>query len=269
MATSCPAGFNVEQFRNAVYLTYDGVARDPESPLHFNVGADYAVALLRYERSELDTLPKRATARFAGVGNPHRIGKVHEGETVVEVGSGGGTDLLISARRAGEAGRAIGIDPTPAMRQIAMESAIEAGLADRILILEGTSEDLPLPDASVDVVSSNGVLNLAVDKQRAIGEMFRVLVPGGRLHLADVFLGKELKESERLDSNLWAGCVAGALLEAEILEIAATAGFKDGRIVERFDCFRGSRVEKTVSPTVGVHGANFFARKPGSRLQAI
>ena len=84
---------------------------------------------------------------------------------------------------------------------------------------------------------------------------------GGRLHLADVFLGKELKESERLDANLWAGCVAGALLEAEVIDIAEEVGFRDCRIVERFDCFQGSRVENKVSTTVGVHGANFFATK--------
>jgi ubiquinone/menaquinone biosynthesis C-methylase UbiE len=261
MATACPAGFDVQEFRDTVYATYDLVARNPECPMHFNVGADYAVNLLRYDRSELDDLPKRASARFAGVGNPHRIGPVHPGETVVDVGSGGGLDLLIAADRVGPTGRAIGIDPTAAMREAAMASVIDAGLASRIRILEGTSEDIPLPDASVEVVISNGVLNLAVDKRKAIQEICRVLVPGGRLHLADVFLDKDLKESERLDAKLWAGCVAGALLEADILDIANDAGFQNCRIVERFECFLGSRVEKTVSPTVGVHGANFFAQK--------
>jgi arsenite methyltransferase len=261
MATTCPIGFNVQHFRSAVQTTYDRVARDPESPLHFNTGLAYAVNLLRYERRELETLPTRATARFAGVGNPHRVGMCHEGETVVDVGSGGGMDLLIAARRVGETGRAIGIDPSEAMREAAMESAREAGLANRILTLEGTSEDIPLPDASADVVISNGVLNLAVDKQRAIHEIYRVLVPGGRLYLADVFLGQDLKETERLDANLWAGCVGGALLEAELIDLAEEAGFRDCRIMERFDCFRGSRVEKKVSSTVGVHGANFFAQK--------
>jgi SAM-dependent methyltransferase len=261
MAATCPVGFDVQRFRNSVYVTYDRVARDPGSPLHFNVGADYAVHLLRYDRSELDDLPNRATARFAGVGNPHRIGKLEPGETVVDIGSGGGMDLMMAADRVGPTGRAIGIDPTAAMREAALASCIEAGLETRVRILEGTFEDIPLPDSSADVVLSNGVLNLAVDKQKAIREIYRVLVPGGRLHLADVFLGKELKESERLDAGLWAGCIAGALLETEIIEIAQDAGFKDCRIVERFDCFQGSRVGETVSPTVGVHGANFFAQK--------
>ncbi len=125
--------------------------------------------------------------------------------------------MLIAARRVGETGRAIGIDPTEAMRESAMASARDAGLTNRVLTLEGTSEDIPLPDASANVVISNGVLNLALDKRRAIREIYRVLAPGGRLYLADVFLGKDLKENERLDANLWAGCVAGALLEAELI----------------------------------------------------
>src|SRR5262245_33257164 len=261
MTATCPIGFDVLRLRNAVEATYDRVARDPETSFHFNMGADYAVNLLRYERSELDTLPKRATARFAGVGNPHRIGAVREGETVIDIGSGGGTDLLIAARRVGETGRAIGIDPTKAMREAAMASARDLAIAHRVLTLEGTSEDIPLPDASANVVISNGVLNLALDKRRAIREIYRVLAPGGRLHLADVFLDKDLNESERLDPNLWAGCVAGALLEAEVISIAEQTGFLDSRITERFDCFRGSGVEKNVSSTVGVHGANFFAQK--------
>ena len=150
MAATCPVGFDVQTFHNTVYVTYDRVARDPDSPLHFNVGADYAVNLLRYDRSELDALPKRATARFAGVGNPHRIAPIHAGETVVDIGSGGGMDLLIAADRVGPTGRAIGIDPTAAMREAAMASVNEAGLGNRIRILEGTSDDIPLPDATAE-----------------------------------------------------------------------------------------------------------------------
>jgi ubiquinone/menaquinone biosynthesis C-methylase UbiE len=193
---------------------------------HFNVGVDYAVNLLRYDRSELDDLPSRATARFAGVGNPHRIGKLEPGETVVDIGSGGGMDLLIAADRVGPTGRAIGIEPTAAMREASLASCIEAGLEPRVRVLEGTSEDIPLPDCSVDVVISNGVLNLSEDRRKAFREMHRVLVPGGRLHLADVFHDPQV--------------------EAEIINIATDAGFNECRIVERFD---------------EVHGANFFAQK--------
>ena len=193
---------------------------------HCNIGVDYAVNLLRYDRSELDDLPNRATARFAGVGNPHRIGSLEPGETVVDIGCGGGMDLLIAADRVGPTGRAIGIDRTTAMREASLASCIEAGVETRVRILEGTSEGLPLPDSSVDVVISNGVLNLAVDKRKAFREMYRVLVPGGRLHLADLF--------------------HDAQIEAEIIEFAIDAGIKECRIVERF---------------AGVHGANLFAQK--------
>ena len=261
MATTCPLGFNVQGLRDAVQSTYERVARNPESPFHFNMGAEYAVNLLRYDPSQLATLPNRATARFAGVGNPHRIGVIEKGETVVDIGSGGGMDLLIAARRVGEAGKAIGIDPTQAMREAAMASAQDAGLADRVITLDGKSEEIPLPDASVNVVISNGVLNLALDKREAFREIYRVLMPGGRLYLADVFLDKDLKETERSDTSLWAGCVAGALLETEALTIAEEVGFRNCAIVERFDCFQGSRVETNVSATVGVHGANFIAHK--------
>jgi arsenite methyltransferase len=261
VAATCPIGFDVLRLRNAVAETYGRVARDPETSFHFNMGADYAVNLLRYERSELDALPKRATDRFAGVGNPHRIGAIREGEVVVDIGCGGGMDLLIAARRVGETGRAIGIDPTSAMREATMDSARDLGLIHRVQTFEGTSEDIPLPDASVNVIISNGVLNLAIDKRKAIHEMYRVLGPGGALYLADVFLDRDLKESERLDASLWAGCVGGALLEAELIDIARQAGFVGSGIVERFDSFRGSLVEKNVAPVIGVHGANFFAQK--------
>lgn len=261
MARTCPVGFNVQRLRDAVHATYERVAMNPETAFHFNMGAEYAVNLLRYDLSELTTLPSRATARFAGVGNPHRIGAIQKGETVLDIGSGGGMDLLIAARRVGEAGKAIGIEPTAAMREATMASAQDAGVADWVITLDCRSEELPLPDMSVNVVISNGVLNLALDKRKAFTEIYRVLRPGGRLYLADVFLDKDLKETERSDASLWAGCVAGALLEGEALVLAEEVGFRDVAIVERFDCFQGSRVEKNVSATVGVHGANFIAQK--------
>jgi ubiquinone/menaquinone biosynthesis C-methylase UbiE len=261
MATACPTGFDAQRLEEAVRSIYDRVAADPGTAFHFNIGAEYAINLLHYDRQEIESLPERATSRVAGVGNPHRVGKIYEGETVVDVGSGGGTDLLIAARRVGVSGRVIGIDPNPAMREAVQRSALEAGLGGQVVVLEGTSERIPLPDSTADVVISNGVLNLAMDKRRAVREIHRVLAPGGRLYLADVFLNLDLKESERSNSNLWAGCVAGALLESELIAISEETGFEDCRIVERFDSFQGSAVERNVSARVAVHGANFHARK--------
>ncbi|HEX4998746.1 MAG TPA: methyltransferase domain-containing protein [Terriglobia bacterium] len=257
MATACPTGFDAKRLRESVRTIYDRVAADPATGFHFNVGLEYAVNLLHYDRRDLETLPKRATARFAGVGNPHRIGPIPPGATVVDIGSGAGADLLIAALRVGPSGRAIGVDPNLAMRESVMASARDAGLADRVSTLDGISESLPLPDGSADVAISNGVLNLAMDKRKAVAEIHRVLRPGGKLYLADVFLDVQLRESERANSDLWAGCVAGALREEELIEIARQEGFKDCRIVERFRSFQGSQVEKKVSAKAGVHGANF------------
>jgi arsenite methyltransferase len=204
MALSCPTGFDVELLRNEVRATYSRVATEPDGDYHFNRGVDYAVELLSYNRSALEALPAEATASFAGVGNPHLIGAFPNDPVVLDIGSGAGTDLLLAARRAGPGGRAIGVDMTPAMRRQARENAAQAGLADRVEVRDGLAEDLPLGDSSVDVVISNGVLNLATDKYKAFSEIHRVLRPGGRLHLADVFLDVDLHEKERMDAHLWA-----------------------------------------------------------------
>ena len=261
MSATCPTGFPVDCMRGAVEAIYAGVATNPETPFHFNVGGDYAVSLLHYDRREIDALPRRATARFAGTGNPHRAGTINEGETGVDIRSGGGTDLLMAARRGGPKGRVIGVDPTEAMRTAAWESVVEAGATGRVSLVEGRSECIPLPDSTANVVISNGVLNLSIDKGRSVQEIFRVLAPGGRVYLADVFLDKDLKESERLDADLWAGCVAGALQESELIALALEAGFENPRIVERYDCFQNSRVERKVASVIGVHGATFCAQK--------
>lgn len=187
-----------------VTATYDQVARDPDGDFHFHRGPDYAATMLSYEPSDLARLPALSTARFAGVGNPHRIGPIAPGETVVDVGSGAGTDLLLAALRVGPRGRAIGVDPTPAMRACAGEGARKLGVEAIVDLRPGTSDALPIEDESVDVGISNGVINLAPDKLRAFSEIHRVLKPGGRLYLADVSVARELKLDARADIDLWA-----------------------------------------------------------------
>jgi SAM-dependent methyltransferase len=204
MAIHCPIDFDVEGLRRAVQATYEQVVEAPDGDFHFHRGIEYACDLLRYERAELESLPVVSTERFAGVANPHRIGTIDRGETVLDIGSGSGADLLLAARRVAPEGRAIGIDMTPAMRELARHSAIEAGLGDVVELREGLAEELPVEDGSVDVVISNGVLNLTTDKERAFGEIARVLRPGGRLHLADVVIKTELREDTRDDIDLWA-----------------------------------------------------------------
>ena len=262
MAQVAPAGFDMQRLRDQVLATYNRVALEPEGNFHFHRGADYACETLRYDRAELAQLPTLATARFAGVGNPHRIGRIEPGETVLDHACGAGTDLLLAARKVGRSGRAIGVDMAPGMRACASEAASQAGVSTWTEVLDGFYEALPLPDECIDVVISNGVVNLAPDKQRVFSEIARVLKPGGRLYLADVVVQRELTLEARANPDLWAACIGGALPEPELYQIAAEAGLLDARIAERFACFAGTSAEQKVSEDLRVQGVNFFARKP-------
>ena len=169
--------------------------------------------------------------------------------------------MLLAARRVGHRGRAIGVDMTPAMRDAAVRGAAEAGLSDVVTVRAGYFEQLPVDDESVDVVISNGVVNLAPDKEQVFAEIRRVLRPGGRLYLADVVVQRELKEEVRNSPDLWAACIAGALPEPELPLLALTAGLRDPRITERFDCFRDTSAEAKVARDLRVQAVNFLARK--------
>jgi arsenite methyltransferase len=204
MAASCPADFDVARLRKQVSQTYDRVVREPKGDFHFHRGAEYACRMLRYDPNELAKIPDESTASFAGVGNPHRIGPIEPGETVLDIGCGAGMDLLLAARRTGSSGHAIGVDMTPAMLELAKRGALKTGLWENIAVRRGIAEDLPVTSESVDVVISNGVLNLSPDKDRAFREIYRVLYPGGRLYLADVVVQRELSIAVRSDVDLWA-----------------------------------------------------------------
>lgn len=261
MATTCPTGFDVGRLRAQVLATYDRVAREPEGDFHFHRGPEYAARYLRYNPVELRQLPGASTSRFAGVGNPLRIGPIRPGETVLDHACGAGMDLLLAAMRVGPAGRAIGVDMTPAMCAVAADSAREAGIGRIVEIHNGMYEALPVADQTVDVVISNGVVNLAPDKSRVFAEIHRVLKPGGRLYLADVIVARELTLQARSNPDLWAACVGGALPELELYGLAAATGFEDARITERFECFSGTSAEVKVSKDLRIQGANFYARK--------
>lgn len=204
MAITCPAGFNIDKLHQLVRAEYDRVAREPEGNFHFHCGARYAARMLGYDAVALATLPEEATASFAGVGNPLRIGSIEPGETVLDIGCGAGTDLLLAARRVGAGGRAIGVEMTPAMIERAKCAAIKAGCWESVEIRRGRAEELPVESATIDVVISNGVLNLSPDKRSAFNEIFRALKPGGRLYLADVIVQRELSLAARSDVDLWA-----------------------------------------------------------------
>lgn len=204
MAISCPVNLDVGRLRDQVDETYSRLVSAPDGDFHFHHGLDYACELLGYDREELESLPAACTVRFAGLGNPHRVGPIERGDMVLDIGCGAGTDLLLAAKRVGRRGKAIGVDATEAMRELAASCAREAGLSERVDIRDGRAEKLPVDDASIDVVMSNGVINLTPDKRVAFEEIARVLRPGGRLHLADVVLQEELSEGSRSDAELWA-----------------------------------------------------------------
>ena len=199
----CPVNLDTAKLNQAIRDTYSRVAVEPGGEYHFNRGPAYAASHLGYDPDELASLPAASTEPFAGVGNPLAIVPLGEGETVLDVGSGAGTDLLLAARRVGPAGRAIGVDRTDEMLARCGRAVGEARLSN-VELREGDLHALPVADASVDVVISNGVLNLAHDKPRAFGELLRVLRPGGRLQLADIVVDDPLSEGIRGNFQLWA-----------------------------------------------------------------
>jgi ubiquinone/menaquinone biosynthesis C-methylase UbiE len=261
MALTAPEGFDVDRLRAAIRATYESVASDPSGTFHFHRGAEYAAHHLGYSAAELAELPREATDRFAGVGNPLALGPIHPGETVLDHACGAGMDLLLAARRAGPTGRAIGVDLTPGMRAAAERAVAAAGLQQRVEIRAGAYEDLPVEDESVDVVISNGVVNLAPDKRKVFHELWRVLRVGGRLLLADVVVARELTYEARCQTDLWAACVAGALTEAELHALAREVGFTQGEVVTRYQSFAGTSAEVKVSDDLRPTGVNFRAMK--------
>ena len=204
MALTCPVGFDVTTLRNEIQTMYSRVASTPGGEFHFHRGPEYAVTRLGYDAAELAALPLDVTSSFAGVGNPHAIGQMEKSSVVLDVGCGAGTDLLLAARCVGPRGRAIGVDMTEAMRTRATAGAAECGLTN-VDVRDGDATHLPLKDQSVDIVISNGVLNLVPDKHKAVGEIARVLKPGGRAQIADIIIGEVMSESALRDIDLWTG----------------------------------------------------------------
>ena len=179
-----------------------------------------------YEALERDELPDAALLASLGCGNPVAVADLHDGETVLDLGAGGGVDVLLSARRVGAAGFAYGLDMTDEMLELARRNAAEAG-AENVEFLKGEIEAVPLPDASVDVVISNCVINLSTDKPAVLREMFRVLRPGGRIGITDVVAEDRLSIEDRAERGSYVGCIAGALSKTEYERGLADAGFAD------------------------------------------
>jgi SAM-dependent methyltransferase len=182
-----------------------------------------------YTTEEIATLPEAAVAVSLGCGNPTALAQLNPGETVLDLGSGGGIDVLLSAKRVGPSGFAYGVDMTDEMLALAEKNKTESGV-ENVQFLKGHIEDIPLPENAVDVVISNCVINLASDKGQVLREAFRVLKPGGRFAVSDVVSQGELPTDLRTDMEAWVGCVAGALEENEYRRVLADAGFTDVEI---------------------------------------
>jgi SAM-dependent methyltransferase len=182
-----------------------------------------------YAEADVAGLPEQAVRASLGCGNPTALAELREGEVVLDLGSGGGIDVLLSAKRVGPTGRAYGLDMTDEMLALANENRRKAG-ATNVEFLKGEIENVPLPDESVDVIISNCVVNLSGDKRRVIQEAFRVLKPGGRFAISDVVVRGYVPESIKKSMELWIGCVAGALEERQFLDLLHEAGFVDASV---------------------------------------
>ncbi len=190
-------------------------ARDPGNPITTKL----------YDTAETDAVPEDALLASLGCGNPTALAQLKPGEIVLDLGSGGGIDVLLSARRVAPAGKAYGLDMTDEMLALARENQRKAGV-ENVEFLKGEMENIPMPDNSVDVIISNCVINLSGDKDRVLSEAFRVLKPGGRLAVSDVITRGEVPDLIRRDMLLWVGCIAGALRDGEYVAKLAKAGFE-------------------------------------------
>jgi SAM-dependent methyltransferase len=202
-----------------------------------------------YPEGETDDLPQEAVLASLGCGNPLAVADLHEGERVLDLGSGGGIDVLLSARRVGPSGFAYGVDMTDDMLQLARQNAARAG-ASNVEFLKGEIEALPLPEAAVDVVISNCVINLSTDKPAVLAEMFRVLVRGGRIGITDVVAEDHLTSADRMAAGSYVGCIAGALSRAEYLDGLTEAGFADASVTFTHEAAPGmhSAIIRAVKP---------------------
>jgi len=207
-----------------------------------------------YSAPETADLPAEALAASLGCGNPTALAHLNPGEIVLDLGSGGGIDVLLSAKRVGPTGKVYGLDMTDEMLELARENQRKAGLTN-VEFLKGEIEEIPLPDNSVDVIISNCVINLAADKDRVLAEAFRVLKPGGRLAISDIVVRGPVPPEIRLSVELWIGCVAGALEESEYRDKLALAGFHDIDLVP-------TRIYR-------MHDAQEFLAGSGPNLDAV
>jgi SAM-dependent methyltransferase len=253
------ANVDRERLRAGITDKYTEVALEPEKGFHFHTGRPLA-AMLGYAPASVDRLPTATIDSFAGTGNPFSMGPIHRGEVVLDMGCGAGFDLLQAAIQTGPTGRAIGVDMTPAMRERARAGADELFLRN-VDIRAGYLEELPVEDATIDVVISNGVFNLTPDKEAVMREVRRVLKPGGRFQVGDIIVHIDVPQDAKDDVELWSNCIAGALTRDEWQWVIDSAGFVDTRWGAETDVYSGSKHESDAKE-FETRGVTFAARKP-------
>jgi ubiquinone/menaquinone biosynthesis C-methylase UbiE len=217
-----------------------------------------------YDAAQTSGLPEGAVLASLGCGNPTALADLHEGEVVLDLGSGGGIDVLLSARRVGPTGKAYGLDMTDEMLTLARENQAKAGVTN-VEFLKGEIENIPLPANAVDVIISNCVINLSADKGRVLKEAFRVLRPGGRFAVSDVVCRGEVPDAIRRNMELWVGCIAGALEENEYRRLLQEAGFAEVDVEPtRIYEFKDAGIEEVLAREITgrMMGAFIRARKP-------
>jgi SAM-dependent methyltransferase len=251
-----------EHIIESVQAMYTEVARNPGKVFHFPTGRR-ACEFVGYPAAQLDAVPATAVESFAGVGYPFTAEAIRMGDAVLDVGSGSGTDAFISAQLTGDAGKVFALDITAAMRN-KLRNNVRQAAAGNIDVIAAEAEHIPLRDGSIDVVSSNGVLNLVPDKRRAFSEIFRVLKPGGWAQVADIVVNQEVSEMCRQNPKLWAECIVGAMEKDEYLELLREVGFSGVSVLQSLDYFSVSVSADTrkIASSLGAHSIVMQAVKP-------
>lgn len=262
MATRNVPELDVVELEAKVKEIYRAVAGDPHGSYHFELGRDLALRL-GYPEEVVDQIPTEAVDSFAGVGYFFDLAELKVGEEVLDLGSGSGTDVFFAAHQVGEAGRVVGVDMTPEQLDKAERLRVDAGI-DQVSLTEGHIEDLPFPDASFDVVISNGVINLSAGKSQVFTEASRVLRPGGRLAIADIVSEIPLTPQIVANTDLWASCIGGAAQQDAYQEAIEASGLRLELMKKNPYRFLSASAVNAAE-RYGVKSVSLLARKPERR----
>jgi ubiquinone/menaquinone biosynthesis C-methylase UbiE len=259
MITLTTSGVDVSDLRSKVQVMYDRVAHEPQAEFHFEMGRRLAERL-GYAAGDLDSIPAESIESFAGVGCYFDLGQLRAGEVVLDLGSGSGMDSFIAALKVGPEGRVIGIDMTDAQLEKAERLREEGGFGN-VSFRRGYVEELPVDDGAVDVVISNGVINLCPDKERVFGEVARVLRKGGRIAIADIVTEREMPESVTCNVTLWAACIGGAMQQDRYRSAIESSGLQVVSTRENPEYQFLSRSAQGASRDYGVKSISIVAEK--------